>query len=336
MGIDRGSIFLNLLYSQIWGDYCLGHLDDAAAGAQTLLDLAVERGSRLCRTDAASLLSLVAWLRGDVAAARLRCDEALGPAVPEAERRCPSLLLVRGLVTAAEGDRRQAIDLVRPVLFDGRAERDPWPWKAGWLRPLAHLGLSEGDHAFTDEVVTLAELGAQRSPDVASLAGIALELRGLVTHDVELLREAVRVLEASPRPMVRAGAEQDLGFELVARDRRRDGAEHLDAAWAIYRGIGASGPMADLQNRMRRAGFRRRQWQTAQPRPVDGWAALTTAEARVAELIADGYTNKAAGAELGVSVNTIGTHLSAVFRKLGVQSRVQLSNLVHQKDAPVQ
>jgi DNA-binding CsgD family transcriptional regulator len=333
MGIDRGSIFLNLLYSQIWGDYCLGHFDGAEAGARTLFDLAVERGSLLCRTDAASLLSLVAWLRGDVAAARLRCDEALGPAGPEGERRCPSLLLVRGLVTAAEGERRQAIDLVRPVLFDGRAERDPWPWKAGWLRPLAHLGLSERDHAFTDEVVTLAELGAQRSPDVASLAGIALQLRGLVTHDVELLREAVRVLEASPRPMVRAGAEQDLGFELVARDRRRDGAEHLDAAWAIYRGIGAFGPMTGLQKQMRRAGFRRRQWQTAQPRPADGWAALTSAEVRVAELIADGYTNKAASAALGVSVNTIGTHLLAVFRKLDVQSRVQLSNLVHQKDA---
>jgi DNA-binding CsgD family transcriptional regulator len=333
MGIDRGSIFLNLLYSQIWGDYCLGHFDDAQAGAQTLFDLAVERGSHLCRTDAASLLSLVAWLRGDIAAARLRCDEALWAAAPEEERRCPSLSLVRGLVTAAEGDRRQAIHLVRPVLFDGRAERDPWPWKPGWLRPLAHLGLSERDHAFTDEVVTLAELGAQRNPDVASLAGIALQLRGLVTHDVELLREAVRVLEASPRPMVRAGAEQDLGFELVARERRRDGAEHLDAAWAIYRGIGAVGLMTDLQKRMRRAGFRRRQWQTAQPRPADGWAALTTAEVRVAELIADGYTNKAASAALGVSVNTIGTHLLAVFRKLDVQSRVQLSNLAHQKDA---
>lgn len=333
MGIDRGSIFLTLLYSQIWGDYCLGRFDDAEAGAQTLFDLGVERGSRLCRTDAASLLSLVAWLRGDIAAARLRCDEAFGPAGPQEERRPPSLLLVRGLVTAAEGNRRQAIDLVRPVLFDGRAERDPWPWKAGWLRPLAHLGLSERDHAFTDEVVTLAELGAQRSPDVGSLTGIALQLRGLVTHDVELLGEAVQVLGASPRPMVRAGAEQDLGFELVARDRRRDGAQHLDAAWAIYRGIGAFGPMADLQNRMRRAGFRRRQWQTAQPRPADGWAALTTAEVKVAELIADGYTNKAAGAALGVSVNTIGTHLRAVFRKLGVQSRVQLSNLVHQKDA---
>jgi DNA-binding CsgD family transcriptional regulator len=333
MGIDHGSIFLNLLYSQIWGDYCLGRFDDAESGAQTLFDLAVERGSRLCRTDAATLLSLVAWLRGDVAAARLRCDEALGPAAPEEERRCPSLLLVRGLVTAAEGERRQALDLVRPVLFNGRAERDPWPWKAGWLRALAHLGLSERDHAFTDEVVTLAELGAQRNPDVASLAGIALQLRGLSTHDAGLLGKAVGVLEACPRPMVRAGAEQDLGFELVARDRRRDGAQHLDAAWAIYRGIGAFGPMTDLQNRMRRAGFRRRQWRTAQPRPADGWAALTTAEVRVAELIADGYTNKAASAALGVSVNTIGTHLRAVFRKLGVQSRVQLSNLVHQKDA---
>jgi DNA-binding CsgD family transcriptional regulator len=31
-----------------------------------------------------------------------------------------------------------------------------------------------------------------------------------------------------------------------------------------------------------------------------------------------------------VSVNTIGTHLRAVFAKLGIQSRVQLANQLHQ------
>jgi FixJ family two-component response regulator len=43
-------------------------------------------------------------------------------------------------------------------------------------------------------------------------------------------------------------------------------------------------------------------------------------------VISDGHTNKSATAVLGVSVNTVGTHLRAVFAKLGVQSRAQLAN----------
>jgi hypothetical protein len=36
-----------------------------------------------------------------------------------------------------------------------------------------------------------------------------------------------------------------------------------------------------------------------------------------------------AASELGVSVNTVGTHLRLVFTKLGIQSRVQLVNALH-------
>jgi DNA-binding CsgD family transcriptional regulator len=36
---------------------------------------------------------------------------------------------------------------------------------------------------------------------------------------------------------------------------------------------------------------------------------------------------------LGVSINTIGTHLRAVFTKLGVQSRVQLANALRTEKA---
>ena len=62
------------------------------------------------------------------------------------------------------------------------------------------------------------------------------------------------------------------------------------------------------------------------------WAALTEAELRVARLIAEGHTNKSAAAQLGVSPNTIGAHLRTVFGKLGVRSRVQLTNFMNRSD----
>jgi DNA-binding CsgD family transcriptional regulator/tetratricopeptide (TPR) repeat protein len=332
MGLDKGMIFLSLIYSQIWWDYNLGRLDQAEAGAATLLSLALERGSHTCGIDAASLLSLVALQRGDVAGARQSLTRGFGPAGPENERRVPSLLLVRGWVTAAEGHVDEAVCVLSPLVFAGREERDPWPWKAGWLRMLAQLGMRAGADGFTEEVVALAEIGAGRNPGVPSLAGTALQLRGTVRRDLPLLRQAADVLARSPRPLVRAGGYEDLGFELVARDRRREGAALLDQSWNIYREAGATGPMTVLQDRMRKAGFRRAQWRGAEPRPESGWPALTQAEARVARLVGSGYTNKAASEALGVSVNTTGTHLRSVFGKLGVRSRVQLTNVMHQED----
>ena len=53
---------------------------------------------------------------------------------------------------------------------------------------------------------------------------------------------------------------------------------------------------------------------------------------RVAGLIGEGRTNKSAAAELGVSANTVGTHLRSVFAKLDVRSRVQLTNLLNARD----
>lgn len=334
LGVDKGMVFLSLIYTQIWWDYNLARFDDAEAGARTLLDLALERGSYSCGIEAASLLSLVSLQRGDVAEARRWLTAGFGPAGPDDEFRVPSLLLVRGWVTAAEGDAGEAAALLSPLLFAGREERDPWPWKPGWLRLLAYIGLRAGDEKFTDEVLVLADLGADRNPEVASFAGTALQLRGLVGGDLALLERGAEILDRSPRPMMRASAHEDLGVELVRRERTRDGAESLDRAWEIYRSVGATGPLLDVQNTMRQAGLRRAKWLTARPRADTGWQALTQSERKVARLVGAGHTNKAAAEELGVSVNTIGTHLRSVFAKLGVRSRVQLTNVMHEQDRP--
>ncbi|MDT0462172.1 helix-turn-helix domain-containing protein [Streptomyces gibsoniae] len=57
-----------------------------------------------------------------------------------------------------------------------------------------------------------------------------------------------------------------------------------------------------------------------------GWDALTGAEVTVAKLIGGGPINRAVAAEMGISPNTVGTHMRSIFNKLGIHSRVQPAN----------
>jgi DNA-binding CsgD family transcriptional regulator len=56
--------------------------------------------------------------------------------------------------------------------------------------------------------------------------------------------------------------------------------------------------------------------------------ALTPRERTIAHLAALGKSNKLIGYELGLSVSTIGSHLSTVMRKLGAKSRIGLIHLI--------
>jgi DNA-binding CsgD family transcriptional regulator len=51
---------------------------------------------------------------------------------------------------------------------------------------------------------------------------------------------------------------------------------------------------------------------------------LTTAERRVAELAAEGYSNPEIAQTLFVTRKTVETHLGSVYRKLGISGRVRL------------
>ena len=65
-----------------------------------------------------------------------------------------------------------------------------------------------------------------------------------------------------------------------------------------------------------------------QERRGPGWGSLTAAERGVAEIIAQGATNREAAARLYLSRHTVDYHLRQIFRKLGVSSRVELTRLV--------
>ena len=58
-----------------------------------------------------------------------------------------------------------------------------------------------------------------------------------------------------------------------------------------------------------------------------GKGALTNREMEVLKCVVDGKTNQEIGATLGISEKTVEKHLEAIFRKLGVASRVEAAVL---------
>jgi DNA-binding NarL/FixJ family response regulator len=59
--------------------------------------------------------------------------------------------------------------------------------------------------------------------------------------------------------------------------------------------------------------------------PERRFTSLTKAQQAVAVLLADGLDNDQLAAELGVSLNTVKTHLSAILRKYDLRSRAQVA-----------
>lgn len=60
---------------------------------------------------------------------------------------------------------------------------------------------------------------------------------------------------------------------------------------------------------------------------------LTPTEQRIAELVAEGHTDKEIAATLFVTPKTVGTQLSRIYRKLGVRSRTGLAVWLRSVDA---
>ena len=106
----------------------------------------------------------------------------------------------------------------------------------------------------------------------------------------------------------------DAGYQAsVAAVRDALGEQDFDAAWAEGAALSTEEAIAYAQ---RGHGQRKR--------PASGWASLTPAERDVVRLVSEGLTNNDIATRLFVSPRTVQTHLTHVYTKLGVTSRVQL------------
>jgi DNA-binding NarL/FixJ family response regulator len=63
-------------------------------------------------------------------------------------------------------------------------------------------------------------------------------------------------------------------------------------------------------------------------RPKVGWESLRSSEFGIADLVAEGLTNREIAARIFVSPHTVDFHLRQIYRKLSITSRIELTRLV--------
>jgi DNA-binding CsgD family transcriptional regulator len=103
------------------------------------------------------------------------------------------------------------------------------------------------------------------------------------------------------------------------RDKHKTAAKAaLEQALGIFEQLGALLWAESTKAELDRIGLRR-------AAPVDA-SGITAAEAKVAELVAAGRTNREVASELFMSPKTVEAHLSRIYRKLGVRSRAELAH----------
>ncbi|MEU0257072.1 AAA family ATPase [Streptomyces sp. NPDC006184] len=304
----------------------LGRLDDAETAFVTMERLEDDVQAVVQQVNARVVRSRIALLRGDRDTARHHLAAARER---RARRPNPGNTAVVHFLEAvhadADGDLAPAVEAIRRVQRVGPFMR--WRLLRDWVDAAVRMALRGAEHALAEDLAAQAGAHAARNPAVPTATGLAAHTMGLVRNDLGLLEHAVTLLRASPRPLVRAAAYADLGPALLAAGRRTEAVTVLTQAHALYAASGAHAPAAAVLPLLERAGAGSRRAQ-AVPHPVQGWEALTASEKKVARLVAEGHTNRSAAETLVVSPHTVNTHLTSVFRKLSVNSRVQLANLV--------
>ena len=115
-------------------------------------------------------------------------------------------------------------------------------------------------------------------------------------------------------------ARVDLAYGSWLRRRRRvaESRRPLESAQAVFDALGAAAWSTRAMQELAATGRRTRRHEP------DAWSKLSAQELQVAQLAAQGLTNRQIGERLYLSHRTVGSHLYRVFPKLGVQSRSQL------------
>jgi DNA-binding CsgD family transcriptional regulator len=291
-----------------------------------LLRLARETGNFGYEINARMILAAVAIYRGDPSGARATLQPPLAREESRDELRVSQLRLMQGWLAAVEGDLAASLAILRPMVWAATEGIDAWCWSPPWMRTFAGIGLAARDSQFAQATATIAELGAERNPGVPTMAGVALQVRGLVDADIDILGRAVSVLRQGPRPLLLAQALSDHAAALRAGGNAAAARARMDEAAAGFAALGPVPEAMATASTGTHPAHRHRAGLSA--RPSHGLGALTEAERRVAGLISAGLSSRSAAAELGVSPNTVNTHLRSAFAKLDVRSRVQLANLL--------
>jgi DNA-binding CsgD family transcriptional regulator len=308
--------------SMTWRAWLLlrrGDLQGAAGDARTVLEAADLPAPQLYRTVAAGVLVSALTDQGDLEAAEAAL-ERFAARHPARAHSGAMLLLARGRLRAAQrsldaalADMRAAGDIAVRI---GAISPSSLAWRSE--AALVHVARGEGDAALR---LAREELELARAFGAPRALGAALRAAGVVmggAEGEELLREGVDVLDGAGAAVESARAIVDLGALLRRANRRAEARDLLRDGLDIAHHAGAALVADQAEVELRATG--------AKPRraTLTGVEALTASERRVAELAAQGLTNREIAQALFVTARTVEGHLTHTFQKLDLSSRDDL------------
>ncbi len=196
------------------------------------------------------------------------------------------------------------------------------PTQFRFLGDLVEAAVLAGDLALAADVVSnRLEEPAKRQPLPWTVAmagrgrGMLAAARGELDEAVHFYDRALTVYDTSlAMPFERGRTLLARGQVYRRAGHRRSARADLTEARTVFAGLGARAWAARVDTEFGRLGGR-----------VSAGSNLTRSERMVADLAATGRSNREIAAELVVSIRTVESQLGAVYRKLGVRSRGQLT-----------
>jgi DNA-binding CsgD family transcriptional regulator len=287
-----------------------GDAPAARAAAEAALEIGASLGG-FHEDTAYVAVANAALAMGDVAAAKQACVAAWRCTTPLKE------LFVRSLLPMADaavgcGDlvaaRRWADDTVASA---------PGGHQLLALTVRARVAIAQGEPQQADRDLHEAIEIAQRTGGYGRLPDALDCLAALAVGTNQ--EHAARLFGAAESMRPRPGEVRFKVFQAdydAAVERIREALEpnDFDAAWAEGKALSTAEAISYAQR-----------GRGARGRPASGWDSLTPSELDVVRLVSDGLPNKDIAARLFISPRTVQTHLTHVYTKLAVSSRVQLA-----------
>ncbi|MFE3174636.1 AAA family ATPase [Amycolatopsis sp. NPDC059090] len=308
---------------QAWSRVRLGDLAGAAPSAAEAVRLARETGQPFMGGLALAVQAEIAALRGDHKQATALADEAERAGLAAGARPVlATVQLARGLVGLSEGRYEDAFADLRRLL-DPADPAYQLALRAYCVAELTEAAVRAGQADAMREI--LAELEPLAAMTSAPALHIGLRYARAVLAPKETAEDlftAALQADLSGWPAERGRVHLAFGEWLRRQRRVVESRAHLRTARETFDALGLTAWAERARRELRSAG------ESSPNRSPDARDKLTPHELSIAQLAAEGLTNREIGQRLYLSHRTVGTHLHRIFPKLGVSSRAELAGAV--------
>jgi DNA-binding CsgD family transcriptional regulator len=311
------------LWGLAWVEFWAGNWQRAADHAARAYDISIQYGLEVPQDHLP--IAVIAVHRGQLDVARRHSQQALELAEKQftGGLHPPQHLAVLGLAALWAGDSSVGGEWLAKA--DAQAAQLGWgePSVRWWSADYAELLLELGR---IDEAVQIVDVWEEDAARVARewvfghvtrSRGLIAAAQGEVDQAASLLQRAVEQHQDVGDPYGRARALLALGVVSRRARQKRAAREAIGAALSGFEELGAATWIEKARGELGSIGGRTRE------------EGLTAAEQRVADLVAEGRTNKEVAAALFLGERTVASHLTHIYAKLGVRSRTELARLLN-------